>query len=120
MFDFLKTIIKINSKIKDIEAKLSPVPGCIFDGVGEVEFEAFEDGCGNIELELERTNVPAGTVVEVVCENVYVGEIHVVGARNKQRIAYPSAETLPQLEAGQTVEMIIDGQVCFAGVFLND
>lgn len=120
MFDFLKTIIKVNRKIKDIEANLGPVPGCSYEGVGEVEFEVREDGCANIELELKRTNVTAGTVVEVVCGNEYVGEIHVVGDRNKQRIAFAPGEQLPQLEVGQTVEMIIDGQLCFSGVFHND
>lgn len=120
MFEFLKTVLQVSYKIKDIEAKPSPVAGSVHTGLAEVEFEAYDDGRANIELELKRTNVPAGTVVEFVCENVYLGEIRIKGDRNKQRIAYAPGETLPQLEAGQTVELIIDGQVCFSGVFYND
>ena len=120
MFDFLKSIVKVNRKIKDIEAKLYPMADCAYVGQGEIEFEAREDGCANIEMELERTNVPVGTVVEVVCGNVYLGEIHIVSHHNKNRVAFAPGETLPQLEVGQTVEMIIDGKPCFTGIFYND
>jgi len=50
MFDFLKSIIKVNRKIVDIEANLHPVGACYYAGEGELEFEVYEDGCANIEL----------------------------------------------------------------------
>lgn len=120
MFDFLKSIVKVNRKIKDIQAKLFPVAGCVYAGCGEIEFEAREDGYANVEIELKKTNVPVGTVVEVICGDVYLGEIQIAGNWNKKRIGFGPDETLPQLEAGQIAEMIIDGKSCFTGIFHND
>lgn len=120
MFDFLKTIVQVNTKLTDLEADLMPTADCIFGGEGEIEFESFENGTGNIEFELKRSSIPDGTVVEVLAGGNYIGELTMQGGRAKQRIAFDVGQTQPELVAGDIADMVINGQVCYRGQFHND
>ena len=118
MFEFLKTLVNI--QIKDIEADVFPTPECIFGGKGEVEFELFQNGNASIEFEVKRTTIPDGTVVEVLGGGNYIGELVVQGGRAKQCLKFEEGQSQPQLEIGDTAEMIIHGQVCYVGTFCQD
>ena len=119
MFGFLKTII--DYEIKDVEAKLTPTPECLYGGIGEVELEAYSSGKTNLECKITHSGIPDGTQVNVVINGNIVDTLTMQGgrARNHQTIAADSPAT-PKADVGDTAEMEINGQVCYRGTFYRD
>ena len=119
MFEFLKTII--DYEIKDIEAKLSPTPGCLYGGIGEVELEVYSSGKANLECKIKHSGIPDGTEVNVVINGYIVDTLTMHGGRAQNHRTFSAdAPTSLQAEVGNTVEMEINGQICYRGTFYRD
>lgn len=118
MFNFLKSIVTY--KVKDIEAKLFPAPGCTYGGKGEVEFEVNSNGVAELEVELKHTGIPNGCIVDVVANGMTLASVSPMNGFIKQHFEFNEIDQQSTLESGDIIEMKIDGQTLYSGSFQRD
>jgi hypothetical protein len=109
-------------KVIELEATLYVVPrGWLFNfPKGEVEYEVFEDGEKKLEVKLFGVKVPQGALVALATNSGTVCEIALQGGRGYARLTSQEGDPIPNLEAGNELEIYYQGRVILSGKLRQD
>jgi hypothetical protein len=107
-----------NGEIR-LEARLA---GAAIDGLlpkGHAKFRSRADGRRNLNVEVEKVNLPAGTVLNVLVDNVDVGQITLNSTlENELELETEHGDIVPDIKAMSTV--VVEnklGKTILSGVF---
>lgn len=109
-------------KLAEYEASLYPVPRrWLFNfPKGEVEYEAFDDGEKQLEAKVFGLKVPDGEAVSLATSHGTVCQIEVQRGRGHIRLSSNNGDPLPEIEAGDEVEIYYQGRLILSGSFRGD
>jgi hypothetical protein len=109
-------------KLAEYEADLYPVPRrWLFNfPKGEVEYEAFDDGEKQLEVKVFGLKVADGEGVSLATGQGTVCEIVVQRGRGHARLSNRNGDALPEVAAGDEVEIYHLGKLILSGSFRSD
>ena len=97
-----------------------PTPWLFKREMGELERTSYEDGEEKLEIKIRGIDAPSGTAVEVVIDGAKVAELALDQGRVKQILSSNNKDAVPEVKAGQQVEIRLLGKAVLAGVFKRD
>jgi hypothetical protein len=85
---------------------------------GEAEFELYQSGNRELEVEIEDVNLPAGTSLTAVIDGNTVGQIVLeADRRGRLKLKTELGQAVPNVNAGSTVQVRNGNTILVSGVF---
>ena len=106
--------------LEDYEARLKPPLGSSVEGLGKAERERYKDGEEEFELKLHQLGLPNGSTVEVFLRDASIGSANVTDGRGVFRITSKTGSRVPEVSAGDVIEVHLQGAVILRGTFHRD
>jgi hypothetical protein len=85
---------------------------------GEIEVSTYDDGDRQMEVEIDKLNVPSGATVSAIVDGTIVCKLQV----NRGRLVLRSSrgDTVPAVGNGSVAEIRYNGEVVLQGTFRRD
>ena len=115
--------IRINRReVEDLEARLQPQPGveAALRARGAAEREEWDDGEAEFEAFVSGLDLPDGSEVEFVVDEVVLGRVALERGRARLEFDSRSGDDVPPILAHQCIEVRHGATVLMAGQFRHD
>jgi hypothetical protein len=117
-------MVRIRSVRHELEAKLAPVPGSESITAGttyaKAEWKVYGDGTRRCKLTVSRLDLPDGAVIELGVDGRQIDIIAVQGRRARFERESERGEIVPDVSAGQMLQVSYAGEVLLAGAFYEE
>lgn len=106
----------------ELEADLYrvPTPWLFRREMGELERTSYEDGEERLKISFRGVEAPDGASVAVVIDGAPVVDVSVERGRGRRILSSKEGAEVPEVKAGQQVEIRFLGKPVLAGVFELD
>lgn len=104
--------------VEDYDVKLSPVGAA--GGSGKVERKLYQEGDSKLTVKFKGIDVPDGGQIGVVVAGSVDAKIIATAGKGKLSIESKSGDYVPQVQAGDKVELQYDGETILSGNFVPD
>jgi hypothetical protein len=102
----------------DLFAGLS---GAVINGILPNGFAQFEIHSSRLELEVrvQQVNLPAGTQLAVIVDNINVGSMFISSSEGRLRLRTDNGQTVPPVIVGSTISIRNGGTTILSGTFMG-
>ena len=97
-----------------------PTPWLFRREMGELERTSYEDGEERLKISFRGVEAPDGASVEVMIDGARVAEVSVERGRGRRILSSTEGAAVPEVKAGQQVEIHFQGRPVLARVFKPD
>ena len=97
-----------------------PTPWLFRREMGELERTSYQDGEGRLKISVRGVDAPDGATVAIVVNDKAIAELSLEKGRTKRVLSSNDGDAIPDVEAGQEVEIRLLGNVVLTGVFKLD
>ena len=105
----------------ELEAKLAgPAAGPSPRGSGKLERKRYRDGSERLKVSLRKLDVADDSVALVTCGGIEITRLPITRGRAGLDEESPGPGVIPSLQAGQSVEVYVDGVLLLAGILFED
>ena len=105
----------------ELEARLKGGGGGLFSKpAGKVERKSYQDGGERLKVSARNIDAPEGSEATVLANGSEILRLALTSGVVRYDEERPAASALPALEAGQLIEVVVDGTVVLSGKLAVD
>lgn len=113
--------MSVRSVKRELEAKLKAESGRLFSKPsGKVERKTYGDGAERLKISLRNLDVPEGSLATIVVDGHEISQIMLVKGAGRLDNESRDTKSIPSFEAGQIVEVYVDGEKQLGGKLYVD
>lgn len=110
--------MRIRNVLQEFEAKLEPVTGSPFSNArGKAEWKTYQGGTRQCKVSVSKVDLPDGTILELALENQRIANFTLQNGIARYKQESELGQIVPNVEAGQTLQVIYDGKIIVEGKF---
>lgn len=113
MFSF-----SMRSVVSEVEAKLRPPE--VGTGRGKAERKAYKDGGEQLKIMMRQLDLPDDARVDIFLDGSPIGSGAISNGGCVLKLRSEDRQDVPQIVAGQAIDILHGGQVLLRGVFRPD